>query len=262
MVLAALLAAALLAYAHLETYWVEIKTVTVKNENLPLEFSGKKIIFISDAHCGEYLNPKRLGLIVEQINRLAPDIILLGGDYVSRDAKNITACFAEYSKLAAPMGIFGVLGNHDIEAGKNNVIKKMLAAGIIPLANENRLIEIGGRAITIAGADEARYGVPDGAAAMAGAADFTIYLSHDPAYFEEYADNRAKLLLAGHTHGGQVTLFGLPMASLAHWHNYKYGQGIYEETGRTIIISNGIGATILPLRFFARPQINFIELKK
>lgn len=260
--LAAAIAALFIVYAHLETYRVEIKAITVKNNDLPLEFSGKKIVFISDTHCGEYFDPKRLGSIVERINLLAPDIILFGGDYVSRDGKNTTACFAEYAKLAAPLGKFGVLGNHDIEAGKNNIIEAMLAAKIVPLVNENRAIAIGNRAITVAGVDETWYGTPDGAAAMANAADFTVYLSHDPAYFEEYTNNRAKLLLAGHTHGGQVTLFGLSMANLAHRHNYKYGQGIYEEPNRTIIVTNGIGATILPLRFFARPQINVIILEK
>lgn len=255
-------AALILVYAHLETYWVETKAVTVKNDNLPLEFSGKKIAFISDAHCGEFFNPKRLRSVVKKINSLNPDLVLLGGDYTSRNGKNTTACFAEYAKLAAPMGKYGVLGNHDIEAGKNNIIKTMLAAGIIPLINENRAVVIGGRSITIAGTDESEYGSPDGAAAMANAADFTVYLSHDPAYFEKYADNRAKLLLAGHTHGGQVTLFGISMANLVHSYNYKYGRGIYQEPDRTIIVSNGIGTTILPLRFFARPQINLIELKK
>ena len=137
----------------------------------------------------------------------------------------------------------------------------MLNAGIIPLVNSNLKLAAGGAAITIAGTDETWYGNPDGAKAMEGATDFTIYLTHDPSYLEKYRP-KAQLLLSGHTHGGQVTLFGISLANLAHWHNYKYGKGIFRESDRTVIVTNGIGATILPLRFFARPQINLITLEK
>ncbi len=261
-IFAAALAAAFLVCAHLETYWVQVKTTAFTNRSLPMEFSGKKIAYISDVHCGEYFGPQRLAGIVAQINSLKPDIVLFGGDYVNRNGEYTARCFREYAKIAAPLGKFGVLGNHDIEAGKENVLKAMLAAGIIPLVNANRVLDINNRAITIAGTDATWYGKPDGAKAMQNATDFAIYLSHDPSYFEKYSDSRAKLLLAGHTHGGQVTIFGISLANLAHWHNYKYGKGIFVEPDRTVIVSNGIGATVLPLRFFARPQINLILLEK
>jgi predicted MPP superfamily phosphohydrolase len=159
------------------------------------------------------------------------------------------------------LGKFGVLGNHDSEVGRGKIKNAMLAAGITPLVNENRKITIGGEKITIAGTDETWYGEPDGAEAMENATPFTIYLTHDPWYLEQYRP-AAQLLLAGHTHGGQVTLFGIPFANLVHWRNYKYQKGIFFENGRTIIVTNGIGATLLPLRFFARPQINLITLER
>lgn len=254
------LAIVFLVYAHFETYWVQVVPTTVSSRDLPPEFSGKKVVFIADTHCGDDFEPARLGKVVNQINSLKPDIVLLGGDYVNRNGQYTAACFAEMAKIEAPLGKFGILGNHDVEAGTASVKNAMRAAGITPLVNENRKIAIGEAQITIAGTDETWYGKPDGAKAMENATPFAIYITHDPWYLEQYRP-AAKLLLSGHTHGGQVTLFGIPFANLAHWRNYKYQKGIFFENGRTIIVTNGIGATILPLRFFARPQINLITIK-
>jgi hypothetical protein len=256
----AAIAAAVLVYAHFETYWIQIVPTTVSSNLLPAEFSGKKIVFISDIHCGNNFDPARLGKIAGQINSLKPDIALFGGDYVDRDGKYTDACFEEMAKIEAPLGKFGILGNHDAEVGTENITKAMISAGITPLANGNRKIVIGSSVITIAGTDETWYGNPDGAKAMENASPFAIYLSHDPWYLEQYRP-AARILLAGHTHGGQVTLFGIPFAGLVHGRNYKYEKGIFQEPGRTIIVTNGIGATVLPIRFFARPQINLIILE-
>jgi len=255
-------AATLLGYAHLETYWVQIAKTEIKSADLPTEFSGKKITFISDLHCQENFDPKRLGNIATRINSLKPDIIILGGDYIDRDGKFVDDCFSQLATLDAPLGKFGILGNHDIEAGFDKIKDAMVKNGITPLVNENRQVAINGRSITIAGVDETWYGNPDGAKTMQNAAPFTVYIEHDPSYFEKYYPQGADLLLAGHTHGGQVTLFGIPFASLIHRHHYKYEKGVFNEPGRTVIVSNGIGATVLPLRFFCRPQINLITLKK
>jgi len=254
--------AVFVGYATFEAGGTEISKTTVRGKNVPPEFIGKKIAFVADIHCGEGFSPARLDGLVKQINLLAPDIVLFGGDYVSRNGKNTEKCFSSLKNINAPLGKFGVLGNHDIEAGKNEVLAAMAGAGIAPLVNENRHINIGGGKITVAGTDETWYGVPDGAKAMEEAADFTIYMTHDPAYFEKYQNDKAKLLLAGHTHGGQITLFGLPFSWLIHRHKYRYEKGVYEEPGQTVIVTNGIGAPILPLRFFARPQINLILLEK
>jgi predicted MPP superfamily phosphohydrolase len=255
------LAIVFLVYAHFETYWIQVVQTTVSSRELPAEFSGKKIVYIADIHCGDDFEPARLGKVVNQINSLKPDIVLLGGDYVNRNGQYTAACFAEMAKIEAPLGKFGILGNHDIEARTESVENAMRTTGITPLVKENRKITIGKEEITIAGTDETWYGNPDGAKAMENATPFVIYLTHDPWYLEQYRP-AAQLLLAGHTHGGQVTLFGIPFANLAHWRNYKYQKGIFFENGQTIIVTNGIGATILPLRFFARPQINLITLER
>ena len=254
-------AAVLLLYAYLETYWVQIVNTAIVNENIPAEFSGKKIVFIADIHCGEGFGPERLDGMVNQINSLKPDIVILGGDYANRNGSNTDICFNKMAAIKAPLGKFGILGNHDPEAGTEGVKSAMIDAGFTPLVNENRKIAVGGAQITIAGTDETWYGNPDGAKAMENATGFTVYVSHDPWYLEQYRPN-AQLLLTGHTHGGQVTFFGIPFAAWVFHHKLKYEKGIFFENDRTIIATNGIGATILPLRFFARPQINLITLEK
>lgn len=250
-----------IAYAHFETYWLQVISTIIADKNLPIEFSGQKIAFISDIHCGENFSPKRLRGIISRLNSLQPDIVILGGDYADRYGKQIVPCFNELAKINAPLGKFAIMGNHDSEVGTEKIKNEMRISGITPLVNENRQIKINNSQITIAGTDETWYGDPNGKMAMENASPFTIYTSHDPRYLEQYQDNRAKILLAGHTHGGQVTLFGFSLANLVHRQNYKYGEGIFYEKNRTIIITNGIGATILPLRFFSRPQINLITLE-
>ncbi|MFA6376196.1 MAG: metallophosphoesterase, partial [Candidatus Paceibacterota bacterium] len=236
LLLLAVIAAVLILYAHWETYWMQIIPTTVSSDSLPAEFSGKKIVFVSDVHCGEGFGIERLDELVQKINSLKPDIVLMGGDYASRDGKNTDACFNKITGIEAPLGKFGVLGNHDIEAGKDRVQKAMRDAGITPLVNENNKIAINESEITIAGTDETWYGKPDGAKAMANATSFAVYLSHDPAYLEKYRP-AAQLLLSGHTHGGQITLFGIPFAGLIHGQNYKYEKGVFNEPGRTIIVT-------------------------
>jgi hypothetical protein len=254
--------AVFIGYAAFEAGWTEITETIVHGKNVPPEFIGKRIVFVADIHCGEGFPVARMGALIEQLNSLNADIVIFGGDYVSRNGEDTKACFAKLAGIKAPLGKYGVLGNHDIEAGKKETISAMENAGITLLFNNNRRITIGGGQITVAGTDETWYGLPDGMKAMEGATDFTIYTTHDPSYFEKYQNDKAKLLLAGHTHGGQITFFGIPFSWLVHRHKYRYEKGIYEESGRTVIVTNGIGATILPLRFFARPQINVIILEK
>ncbi|MCU0653125.1 MAG: metallophosphoesterase [Candidatus Pacebacteria bacterium] len=255
---AAAAAAAFLGYARFEVFWFETAKTTVRRNDLPAAFAGKKIAFVSDLHCGEGFPFERMGEVVDLINSQNPDILLLGGDY----GNDMKRCLDKIAMVKASMGKFGILGNHDIENGKERVIQAMIKAGITPLVNENRRIAIGSEAIAVAGTDETWYGIPDGAKAMEGVTEFTIYLTHDPAYLEKYKNDRAKLLLAGHTHGGQMTLFGLSFASFVHGYPYKYEKGIFEEPDRTVIVTNGIGTGIVPLRFFARPQINVIALER
>ena len=116
-----LLIVLLLAIGYYNAHQVKINEVEIKSPDVPPAFDGIKIVFIADIHFGPFLSTPQLAEIVERINRLNPDLILLGGDYVLIRQRYIAPVFSELGKLRAPLGIYGVLGNLDQQIGRAHV---------------------------------------------------------------------------------------------------------------------------------------------
>lgn len=254
-------------YSFIEPFRIEIKKTELISNNIPEGFSGARIIFIADIHCGFFFSQKRVSKIVEKINSLKPDIMLLGGDYVdyiSGSSSYIKPCFDELKKISAPLGVYGVLGNHDHAVSADLTRKSMTNAGIVILDNtaiwinkKNQRIKIGGVGDMTEDSQEINPTIKD-----ASDKDLVILLSHDPDYFEHMEKGKVDLVLSGHSHGGQVTLFGLWAPLMPSRYGQKYRTGIIENEKSKLMITNGVGTATLPVRFFARPQINIIELKR
>ena len=100
-----------MAYSLIEPYHIETKEIVIESTQIPSEFDGTKIVFLSDFHQSSwpFFDQKRTGEVVNQVNAMHPDMILLGGDYVSDDPKYVNSSFSELSKLHAPLGVYGVL---------------------------------------------------------------------------------------------------------------------------------------------------------
>lgn len=250
----------LVAYMFIEPYWIETKEITIESDQIPANFNGKKIVFLSDIHAGPSYSQERLNNLVNQVNALNPDLILLGGDYVSGEDEYVNSTFESLSKLQAPYGVYAVLGNSDPqyttwEALNQSPINDIGNMGTWIGNNEGK-IRIGG-----IGAINDRQDFDD-VIGNADSGDFVIMLSHHPDYFEEVNKSMVDLVLSGHTHGGQVTLFGLYAPYLPSKYGQKYLTGTIKDINSTLIISNGIGTANLPIRFFARPQIIVINLKR
>ncbi|MGQ9779848.1 MAG: metallophosphoesterase [Bacillota bacterium] len=259
------LAIFLLVYVHVEPFWIAEKTVRIADTDVPAGFDGTRIVFISDIHHGPYFSRQRLKRLVQRINALKPDLILLGGDYIHRSPRFIRPCFAELAHLEAPLGVYGVLGNHDHWAGAAASREAMVNAGIRLLDNRGYWIFRGDQRIRIGGVGDFRTDTQDLRPVLSGvrADDFTILVSHNPDFVEEigpFAD-RIDLVLSGHTHGGQVTFFGLWAPLVPSKYGQKYRTGIIDVAGMKVIVSNGIGTITPPVRFFARPQIVVVVLK-
>lgn len=258
--------AAFFVYIFIEPYWINEKTTTISDSDVPQNFEGKKIVFISDIHHGPYFERERVADLVRKVNELEPDIIILGGDYVSGDVGYIGACFEELSRLKADMGIFGVTGNHDEWTDYNLTVKCMENAGITVLSNRAEWLEIGEDKIKIAGVDWSTdwyfnsEPYVDPLVKDAEENDFVILVSHTPDLAEELTTDKVDLVLSGHTHGGQITFFGLWAPYVPSYYGQKYRTGIVKTDKTMALVSNGVGNTFLPIRFFARPQINIIIL--
>lgn len=266
----------LLTYSSLETRWVKITHVTIESPDIPKSFDGKRIVFVSDIHHGAALSIERVQKLVHRINNLHPDIIILGGDYISLEEKYIEPVFSELGKLKSKYGVFGVLGNHDYFVN-GDLSKKMLVGNGIKLCdNKSYWVKINRDSIKIGGVDD-----PSGSKQILDStiydvhkSDFCILICHRPEYIEQINTDLVDLTLSGHTHGGQVTFFGLwapilptdnglwaGLSLTSESQKYRYGL-VHSKTNMQSYITSGIGTRAPHFRFFCRPEIAVLELKR
>ena len=245
---------------------ITIAEYDIVSENLPDAFDGTRIALITDIHHGSFGTCNLLDKIVRMTQDQSPDLILYGGDYVRKSEAARDACFTKLSELDAPLGVYAVLGNHDY--WKLPLMRQAIHnAGIGLLENKTVWLEKGCERILLIGVKDLWHGKPSisGLHRDISKSAFTVLLSHNPDYYDVMSPNernRIDLMLSGHTHGGQITLFGLYAPRKTAQAKFTTGH-VNPDAGRThVIISNGIGTTGLPVRFFARPQIVLVTLKK
>ena len=239
----------------------------IVSENLPDAFEGTKIALIADIHHGTRLSYNLLDKIVHLTNGQSPDLILLGGDYANdHQSERLTQCFAKLSELDAPLGVYAVLGNHDYW-DKPLMQKTIRNAGFELLEDRAVWLEEGKDRILLVGVTDPWSTQPSFAGMQQELADsdFTIVLSHNPDFYDKMTPaerKRTDLLLSGHTHGGQISVFGLYVPVKTANAKYLAGRLDPDDGRTTILVSNGVGTSGLPMRFFAQPQIVFATLKK
>ena len=266
----------ILTYSSLETRWIKITRVPIESHDIPHSFDGKRIVFVSDIHHGAALSRERVMKLVQRINDIHPDIIILGGDYTSLEDKYIIPVFDELRNLKSNYGIFGVMGNHDYFVNGDLTKKMMTRNGINQCDNKSYWVKINKDSIKIGGIDD-----PEGDNQELDSTvfdvhrnDFCILISHRPDYIEQLKSDLVDLTLSGHTHGGQVTFFGLwaPIlpsdngiwASLSlsgERQKYSYGL-VHTKTSMQSYITSGVGTRYPHFRFFRRPEIAVLELKR
>ncbi len=258
------------AYGFGETYWLDVKEYTFNSPDVPEAFDGTRIALVTDIHRGPFLSEDRIASLVQRVDGLEPDLVVLGGDYVYHGTRYAASCFDQLEGLEAPLGVYGVLGNHDYgdyrkgEDGPNAVIDAMEQAGITMLREDAVWIEKGDERFRLGGVSDASVDRPRFTPTVKGTTegDLVVLVSHDPDYSEDLPENAIDLVLSGHTHGGQVTLFGKWAFYIPSQYGQKYRTGMVDNGLTTVIISNGVGtSTVPPIRLFCRPQIVIITLQ-
>lgn len=268
--LAAILAVSVcLLYGYIEARNIQLKEMTFSNKDIPDAFIGKKIIFISDIHTDKFFTGKDLAQLVERINKRNPDIIVLGGDNTLKDAEYSKPFFEEINKLKSTYGVYSVLGNHDYWEGPKLIQQGLINSGVNICDNQSYWIKQGNDSIKIGGVAEfwEDTQILENTIEDVKPNDFCILLSHNPDYMEMLDTDKVDLMLSGHTHAGQITLFGLWAPIMpSTWHpeylqtgqKYRYG---WKEKGVTkLYVTSGIGMGGVPFRFFAKPEIVEITL--
>jgi uncharacterized protein len=277
----------LLAYA----YFVEPLRLVVNEQDLAIEgwdkeFDGLRIALISDIHGGSHgVDEVRINHVVQTANKQTPDIIVLLGDYVSQPISNrptrerpplmpMHKIADALSGLHAPDGVYAVLGNHDGWYSDAAVASELKRVGIHVLDGEVVNIERGGRRLRLLGlkdhmhaqdwkkfSNEAR----DLLSATEGMGNVVV-LEHSPDILpiitgDLLISKDLKLILAGHTHGGQVRLpmIGSPIVPSSY--GQKYVAGHIKDAGVDMFVTTGIGTSVLPVRFMVPPEIAVITIK-
>ena len=253
-----------LIYCFFESRWIKTTDIVISSADVPKPFNGSRIVFISDIHLGPYLSSQRLSGIVNRINEIKPEMIILGGDYVHYRYRYIEPVFSELGKLRADHGVYAVLGNHDHYAGADSTRKMMAKYGIISINNQSVWVKKGSDSIKIGGVGDLweDIQIPENTLNALKKSNFAILVSHQPDYIENMNTDLIDLTLSGHTHGGQITFFGWWAPVLPSKYGQKYRYGLVDSGRMKSYISSGIGTVAIPFRFFCRPEIVVIHLRK
>jgi predicted MPP superfamily phosphohydrolase len=242
-----------------------VRRTAVVLSGLPADAEPIRVVLMSDIHvAGPDMPPERVARIVGQVNALQPDIVLIAGDLVSekRTATRLytaEAVVAPLGKLKAPLGVFAVPGNHDHWFGMPGLADALRRHGIRLLVNQ--AAQAG--PLVLGGLDDAYTGradVPGTVEAMDRLAGARLIFGHSPDSFPQVPGS-VPLMLAGHTHCGQIAYpwGGAP----AHLSDYgdRYGCGRIDEDGKSLIVGAGLGTSLIPVRLFTQPEIWLIELR-
>lgn len=242
-----------------------IKKYTIYSEQLPDSFDGFRIAFASDFHYESRFNRKRLPGLLKALQATEADVLLLGGDYRGRNGGNLTELFDLLHTFRPPYGTYGVMGNHENNANYEIVKEEMKRTGVHLLEHEVDTLWKENEYILLCGIrnpfDLKQNGVsptlnlhPD---------DYVIMLVHTPDYAEDTDISNTDLVLAGHTHGGQVSFF--KRYTPAHFSKYgtRFMTGLkHNSAGIPVIITNGIGTSRKDIRLFTPSEIVLITLHK
>ena len=248
--------------------WYEPQSLTVRPyevalEDWPVEHDGLTVALLGDLHVGSpYHGLDTLRRVVERTNEASPDLVLLAGDYVIQgvvggdfvEPEDIAAVLA---KLDAPLGVFGVLGNHDWWLDGPRVSDAFEAVGIRMV--DNAAARAG--TLWVAGFGDIWEGSPDIDRALEFVTDggAVLAVTHNPDVFPDVPP-RVALTLAGHTHGGQVRFPFIGSPIVPSRFGPRYAHGHVTEGGRHLFVTSGLGTSIFPVRFRVPPEIALLRL--
>ncbi|MDG3007658.1 metallophosphoesterase [Paludisphaera mucosa] len=250
------------AYPLLEARWCRLTRRTLALPNLPASFRGLSVAYLSDLHHGPYVGLDYIRHVVDWSNALKPDLVLLGGDYVSKSSEYIGPVCREMARLRAPMGRFAVLGNHDNWESGAESRAELDRAGLELIDNRGVWLRRGGDRLRVGGVGDLwtdEQSLPH-ALEDAHEGDAVVLLSHNPDYAEYVRDPRVGLMLSGHTHGGQVVVPGVGAVVLPSRFGRKYSGGLVQGPAFPVFVGRGVGTSGPPVRFYCRPELVMLTL--
>lgn len=259
-----------LGYNVYQNQYIHINELTIKSENLPDDFQGYKIVQVSDLHNAEFgeNNNDLLSAIKEQ----SPDIIVVTGDVVDSRKTNVQIARDFVNKASEIAPVYYVTGNHEARVEAEDEIDYIeLNSNVTVLHNKDIFLNKGDSVIQLIGVDDPDYkAVKDSTAYMNKRLNkycnneyFKILLSHRPELYNVYVENNMDIVFSGHAHGGQFRLPFIGGLFAPHQGLFpKYDSGVYTTDNTNMIVSRGLGDSIIPLRINNPPELVVVTLEK
>jgi predicted MPP superfamily phosphohydrolase len=251
----ALAGAGVYGYAY-ERHELEITRATLPVTALPAALAGLRIGLITDLHRSLFVSHDDVARAVTSVMNEKPDLIVLGGDYVTwGDRAYVRPAAEALDPLSAPHGVYGILGNHDDD---HDMPAALTRTGVQILKDARTRLTIRNETLDLIGIRFWTKRQFDIAALARGAAPFTILLAHDPRRFTEAAALNLPLILSGHTHGGQIVL---PMIGAVAAQKFPVVAGIARRDRTTLFVSRGVGTIYVPVRINCPPEVALLTLQ-
>lgn len=231
----------------------------------PAALPPLRLAFASDTHAGPTTSTALLREAFDAIGRWNPDVLLLGGDYVSFHARYADRLVSILDAVRAPAGKLAVFGNHDLIGDERYIAQRLASAGVRVLVNECVRLPAPWDSLTVSGFDNFEEGTPDAFRAYAGSGPVRLVLMHSPDGLRAAAEERFDLAFCGHTHGGQFYRDGKSVLGFKGPLTKKYLRGglvgADEAGGAPLLVSRGLGVGNLPLRRGASPQVHLVTMR-
>ena len=239
-----------------ERHRIGVTEIDLPVSGLPPVLDGLRIGFITDVHHSNLVPADDVTRAVDLVRSRQPDLVVLGGDYVTQADRSFMQPVAELlAPLSAPLGVFAIVGNHDDDREMPAALSKV---GFGVLRDQRTQLTVRGEPLAIAGIRFWTRRAEDIARVLRGATGPTLMLAHDPRRLTEAAALNVPAVLAGHTHGGQVVLPGYGAVAKSRFPVVS-GLGSLENT--TMFVSRGVGTVYVPIRINCPPEVALITLR-
>jgi uncharacterized protein len=239
-----------------ERYEIELTRATLPVSGLADALAGLRIGLLTDLHRSDTVSHEMIDRAVRLVMAEAPDVIILGGDYVTWGDRRFVQPVADaLAPLSAPHGVFAVLGNHDDD---RDMPAALTSKGFAVLRDARTRLVVNGEPLELAGLRYWTRRVNDIAHVLRGASPTVILLAHTPMRLAEAAALGVPLVLSGHTHGGQIVLPGIGAVAARE---FPVVAGIGKRESTTIFVSRGVGTVYVPVRLNCDPEVALLTLK-